>query len=235
MKKFLAILFILLGIGLFSYSSLREWYDEYEKNKLIEMYEKNLSIIDEDSNLQKSKSEEDSISDFYKYFFGLEEMVNNRNSSEQNLSEATKNSDKANEEKKSNELEDVIGIISIDKINIKLPIKSYFNEEEIKSYAGHLPGTARPGELGNCVIAGHRARTRGRLFNRLDELEISDIILITYNSNNFKYEVTDIKIVEPTDISVLNVADGESILTLITCHPIKINSHRLIIKASLLQ
>lgn len=234
MKKFLAILLILLGIVLLSYTPLREWYDEYEKNKLIEMYENNLIDADRNSNLEDSKSEEDSISDFYKYFFGLEEMVNNSNSSEENSSGTTENLDKLNKDKNSNELADVIGILNIDKINIKLPIKSYFNEEEIKSYAGHLPGTAMPGELGNCVIAGHRARARGRLFNRLDELEIGDIILITYNSNNYVYKVTDIKIVEPTDVSVLNVADGESILTLITCHPVKINSHRLIIRANLL-
>lgn len=214
MKKFLAILFILLGIGLFSYTPLRELYDEYEKNKLIEMYDKNVNY----------ESEEESISDFYKYFYSLEDS----------LSETTDSSNKVNEEKNSNELKDVIGIINIDKINIKLPIKSYFNEEEFKSYAGHLPGTAKPGELGNCVIAGHRARTRGRLFNRLDELVIGDKILITFNSKIFEYKVIDIKIVEPTDISVLKVSDNESILTLITCHPIRTNTHRLIIKASLL-
>jgi sortase A len=225
MKKFLAIIFILLGIGLFAYTPFREMYDEYEKNKLIEMYDNNFSNFDEDSNLYDYESEEESISDFYKYFYSLEES----------LSESTEISDKADEEKDTNELKDVIGIIKIDKIDIKLPIKSYFNEKEFKSYAGHLPGTAKPGELGNCVIAGHRARARGRLFNRLDELEIGDKILITYNSNNFEYKVIEIKIVEPTDTSVLKVAEDESILTLITCHPIKTNTHRLIIKASLLQ
>jgi len=56
MKKFLAILFILLGIGLIAYTPLRELYDEYEKNKLIEMYEKNNSNTDVDSNFQGSES-----------------------------------------------------------------------------------------------------------------------------------------------------------------------------------
>jgi len=234
MKKFLAILFILLGVGLLTYTPLRELYDEYEKNKLIEMYEKNNSDTDGDSNLQGSESEEENISDFYEYFSGLQTIVENRNSSESagtNGDGTTGTNGEDNTEKK---LKNVIGIISIDKINVKLPIKNYFKEEEIWSSVGHIPGTANPGETGNCVIAGHRARAKGRLFNRLDELELGDTISITYNSNNFEYKVSEIKIVEPTDVSVLNSDKDEVSLTLITCHPVRVLSHRLIIKAILI-
>lgn len=234
MKKLLAILFILLGIGLIAYTPLRELYDEYEKNKLIEMYEKNNSNTDGDNNLQGSESEEESISDFYEYFSGLQTIVESRNSSESSGNNGEGTTVNNNEDNKEKELKNIMGIISIEKINVKLPIKNYFKEEEIWSSVGHIPGTANPGEAGNCVIAGHRARAKGRLFNRLDELELGDIISITYNSNSFKYKVSEIKIVEPTDISVLNSNNDEISLTLITCHPVKVLSHRLIIKAVLI-
>lgn len=234
MKKFIAILFILIGIGLISYIPLRDLYNEYERNKLIEMYEKNYpdeDNNDNDEDLDISESEED-ISNFYEYLTDLQTIVKkNNNSNNQN---GTSENDEDENKKKEDELKDVIGIISIDKINVKLPIKNYFNETEIKSSVGHLPGTANPGEVGNCIIAGHRARAKGRLFNRLDEVEAGDIISITYNSDNFKYEVYEVLIVEPTDVSVLNYKDDESILTLITCHPVKVLTQRLIVKAKLL-
>ncbi len=230
MKKILAILFILLGIGLFAYGPIRDmWYD-YEKDKILEKYEKNLIFTDEDNYLDESKSESDSVSDFYKYFISLEEMFKSSDSSEALASET---SNAVNNDDNTNELKDIIGIINIAKINTKLPIKSYFNEKEVKSSVGHLPESAKPGDIGNCVIAGHRARAKGRLFNRLNELEVGDTISIIYNSQNFEYVVIDKMIVEPSDISVLNVDEGKNILTLITCHPVITNTHRLVIRAIL--
>lgn len=223
MKKLLALIFILLGIGMLAYTPLRELYNEYEKDELIKMYEKNQFNTVSSNDIQSSEYNEDA-SDFYKYFTGLQAVIDDSVEVDDELPASTED-----------KLKDVIGLITIDKIDVKLPIKNYFNEEEVWSSVGHIPGSANPGELGNCIIAGHRARTKGRLFNRLDELELDDLITITYDSNNFQYKVTDIKIVEPTDVSVLNSDNNEHILTLITCHPVKILSHRLIVKAILIQ
>ncbi len=223
MKKLLALIFILLGIGMLAYTPLRELYNEYEKDELIKMYEKNQFNTVSSNDIQSSEYNEDA-SDFYKYFTGLQAVIDDSVEVDDELPASTED-----------KLKDVIGLITIDKIDVKLPIKNYFNEEEVWSSVGHIPGSANPGELGNCIIAGHRARTKGRLFNRLDELELDDLITITYDSYNFQYKVTDIKIVEPTDISVLNSDNNEHILTLITCHPVKILSHRLIVKAILIQ
>lgn len=226
MKKLLALLFILLGIGMLAYTPLRELYNEFEKNELIKMYEKNQFNTVSSNDIQSSEYNEDA-SDFYKYFTGLQAIVDN----------SVEVDNIANDESSisiEDKLKDVIGLITIDKIDVKLPIKNYFNEDEVWSSVGHIPGSVNPGELGNCIIAGHRARTKGRLFNRLDELELGDLITITYDSNNLQYKVIEIKIVEPTDISVLNSNNNEHILTLITCHPVKILSHRLIVKAILI-
>ena len=211
MRKFLAVSLIFVGLSIILYNPLQELYSKYVEEKLIESYE--------NSSLEISESEQQDIASFYTYF--------------EDLQVETNNSILAEQEKPKEDTKDVIGIISIDKINLKLPVKSYFTEDEIKSSVGHLSGTALPGETGNCVIAGHRCYTKGKLFNRLDELSVDDIIYLSYNSKTFKYKVVSKLVVEPTDISVLNSEDNEIALTLITCHPYKVNTHRLIIKAIL--
>lgn len=212
MKKFLAIFLILSGISMILYTPLQDLYAEYNQNKLIKMYE--------DTHVEISEPEQQEIADFYRYYQELQ--MKTEYVSDKNKNYASLKSDK-----------DIIGIISIEKINLKLPVKNSFIESEIKSSVGHLLGTAYPGEQGNCVIAGHRCFTKGKLFNRLDELEIGDSISINYNSSSFNYKVYDIQIVEPSDISVLNAVDDEISLTLITCHPYKLNTHRLIVKAAM--
>lgn len=209
MKKLFAIVLILVGLGIFLYTPLQELYSKHVENKLIKMYE--------DTYLEISELEQQDITSFYKYYENLQLESKNEN-----------NMDESNKNIKST---DIIGIITIEKINLKLPIKNNFNETEIKSSVGHLDSTAYPGELGNCVIAGHRCYTKGKLFNRLDELAIGDSIYINYNSKEYKYKVINIQVVEPTDTSVLNAENNETALTLITCHPYKVNTHRLIIKA----
>ncbi len=213
MKKLFAIALILVGLGLLLYTPLQELYSKYVENKLIKMYE--------DTYLEISEPEKQDISSFYKYYEDLQLEAKNEN----NKDEINKNIEDSFENT------DIIGIITIEKINLKLPIKNNFIETEIKSSVGHLDSTAYPGEFGNCVIAGHRCYTKGKLFNRLDELAIGDFIYINYNSKEYKYKVVNIQVVEPTDNSVLNAENNEIALTLITCHPYKVNTHRLIIKA----
>ena len=86
-----------------------------------------------------------------------------------------------------------------------------------------------PGQKGNFCVIGHRSYTYGEFFNRLDEIEENDEIIVEYNGKEFKYKVTEIKVVKPEEVSVLNQSEEEEI-TLITCTPIRVGSHRLIIK-----
>lgn len=123
-----------------------------------------------------------------------------------------------------------LGIMEIPAIGMKAPIVEGADHTALKHSLGHLAQTASPGaDTGNCVIAGHRNYAFGRLFNRLDELEIGDIIRITdVLGNSFEYTVADIQVVEPEDISVLEDTE-EPVLTLVTCTPVFIASHRLIV------
>lgn len=128
---------------------------------------------------------------------------------------------------------DEIGILRIDKINMKLPIVAGVSEEQLKITAGWVTQTAPIGEIGNAVIAGHRSYTYGRHFNRLGELDIGDFIEYdTINGIQMTFKVTTILTVEPDDPVIFEHTPDESAqLTLCTCTPISTGTHRLIIRA----
>ena len=123
----------------------------------------------------------------------------------------------------------IIGILSIPKLDLIVGIAEGVDNETLKYSVGHFSDTAMPGQKGNFCVIGHRSYTYGEFFNRLDEIEENDEIIVEYNGKEFKYKVTEIKVVKPEEISVLNQSEEEEI-TLITCTPIRVGSHRLIIK-----
>ena len=127
----------------------------------------------------------------------------------------------------------VLGIIQIKKIKVKAPIVEGVKSYNLSRAVGHVPGTAAIGQPGNCAIAGHRSYTFGKYFNRLDEIVTGDEIVITTKKEDLTYKVTKISVVTPDDTSVLKSKKDENILTLITCTPIYIASHRLIVNAEL--
>lgn len=129
--------------------------------------------------------------------------------------------------------QNVLGIIRIKKIKVVAPIVEGVQSSNLKVGVGHIPGTAAPGQPGNSALAGHRSYTFGKFFNRLDEMVIGDEISITTKKEDLKFEVYKIHTVKPEDVSVLRGSKDESIITLITCTPIYVASHRLIVQARL--
>ena len=126
-----------------------------------------------------------------------------------------------------------LGILKIEKIELRLPILMGSNLANLKIGAGLMQDTAEPGAFGNTVLTAHRSYTYGRFFNRLDEIETGDEILIATRESTYQYIVYDKLIVEPTDTAIIKGGDREKILTLVTCHPVHKSTHRLIIQAKL--
>lgn len=126
-----------------------------------------------------------------------------------------------------------LGMLEIEKIALKLPVLRGGSMLNLKIGAGLLENTAEIGAPGNTVLTAHRSYTYGRFFNRLDEVEIGDEIVITAGEETYRYTVYNKVIVEPDDTSVTRGSKEEKILTLITCHPIHNATHRLVVQAKM--
>lgn len=135
------------------------------------------------------------------------------------------------EVKKENKVEQLM--LKITKINLWQPILNGASEENLKVSIGLVNKEAKPGEVGNYVLAGHRSHTYGRNFNRLDEVVIGDEIEIHDGLKRYVYIIDRKIIVKPDDVWVMDENETDKELTLITCHPMINPTHRLIIKGKI--
>ena len=115
----------------------------------------------------------------------------------------------------------VIGVISIPKLDIEMPIYLGATYDNMAKGAAHLSQTSLPigGENTNCVIAGHRGWNGADYFRYITSLEPGDTVTITNLWEELTYTVSEIKIIDPNDVDEILIQDGKDILTLLTCHP----------------
>ncbi|PKR77198.1 class D sortase [Halalkalibacillus sediminis] len=125
----------------------------------------------------------------------------------------------------------VHSVLTIEKLDLTLPVLHGATEENLKIGAGIMSDTTPLGEIGNTAIAAHRSHTYGRQFNRLDELESGDTIEIETTDGQTTYQVFEKVVVTPDDLSVLDPMGEQSVVTLITCDPMIDPTHRLIVHA----
>ena len=130
--------------------------------------------------------------------------------------------------------EGVMGYIEIPKINVLLPIYHGVSSGVLSKGIGHLPETSLPvgGESTHCVLAGHSGMSCARLFTDLQQLESGDVFYLHIYNKTLTYTVDQVKKVLPTDTSDLTIVDGEDYVTLVTCVPIAVNSHRLLVRGT---
>ena len=127
---------------------------------------------------------------------------------------------------------DAMGYVSIPKIHVKLPIYHGIDETVLQTSIGHLEATSLPvgGKSSHCSVSGHRGLPSARLFTDLDMLREGDTWTMTILNETVTYEADQIRIVEPEDLSNLQIEQGKDYNTLITCTPYGINTHRLLIR-----
>lgn len=128
--------------------------------------------------------------------------------------------------------EDVMAYISIPVCNINLAIRHGCDEDVLQTSAGHLPGSSFPigGKNTHSVITAHRGLPSAKLFTNIDSLKIGDQFYIHGPDEILTYEVDQIKVVLPEDTSDLRISEGEDYVTLVTCTPYGINTHRLLVR-----
>ena len=128
----------------------------------------------------------------------------------------------------------VMGYITIQKIDVELPIYHGVSPEVLNIACGHLEGTSLPvgGENAHSILSAHRGLPHAKLFTDLDKMELGDTFTITILDRTVTYQVDQIKVVNPNDIGDVQIIKGEDYCTLLTCTPYGINSHRLLVRGT---
>lgn len=126
---------------------------------------------------------------------------------------------------------EVMGYIQIPEIGIKAPLYEGTSEDVLQKGIGWLKGTSLPvgGVSTNSVLTGHRGLPTAKLFSDLDQLDRGDEFFVRNASEILAYRVVEKKIIDPSDTGALAVVEGKDLITLLTCHPYMINSHRLLV------
>lgn len=128
----------------------------------------------------------------------------------------------------------MMGYIKIDAINLKMPIYHTTKESVLQIGIGHIPTTSLPvgGESTHAVLTGHRGLSSSRLFTDLDKLQTGDVFFIYVLDDILAYQVDQIKTVLPAQTQDLQIIEGEDHVTLVTCTPYGVNTHRLLIRGT---
>ena len=127
---------------------------------------------------------------------------------------------------------DMIGYLKIDRIGVELPIYHGTSDDVLNRGVGHLEGSSLPigGENTHSIMSAHRGLPSSKLFTDLDRMEIGDTFQIIILDQVLTYQVDFIKVIEPTDVSDLQIIEGGDYCTLFTCTPYGINTHRLLVR-----
>lgn len=126
----------------------------------------------------------------------------------------------------------IMGYIEIPAIGVSLPIYHGVEDTVLQIAIGHIEGTSLPvgGSGTHCVVSGHRGLPSAKLFTDLDKLVEGDVFLIRVLDEVLTYEVDQSHIVEPHEVDLLEIEEGQDLCTLVTCTPYGINSHRLLVR-----
>lgn len=130
------------------------------------------------------------------------------------------------------EVREKIGYIDVPKINQQIPVYAGTSEDVLQHACGHLEGTSLPigGKDTHAVITAHRGLPQVKLFRDLDKMEVGDLFFFTNVKETLAYKVDQILVVEPWDFEPVLVVEGKDLMTLLTCTPYMINSHRLLVR-----
>ena len=221
-KRGLALLLIVGGAGLFVYPRLQMVLADRSQTIAIGNYEEGVSGYDEkwkERELEKARAYNNGLSEVaFPDPFGHGGSLETAGEYEE-----IRNGDRG-----------MMGVLEIPCIEVELPIYHGIAEDVLQKGVGHISQTAFPvgGEGNHTVLSTHRGLPDARLFTDLDELEPGDAFYIRVLGNNLAYEVDQVEVVDPGDVSLLKPEEGKDYVTLLTCTPYGINSHRLLVRGS---
>ena len=126
----------------------------------------------------------------------------------------------------------VMAYVGIPKINVYLPVQHGTGADTLEKSVGHVVGTSLPvgGNSTHAVLSAHSGMASSKLFSDIDQLEKGDVFYIHVLGEVLTYEVDDINTVLPTDTSLLQIEEDKDLVTLVTCTPFGVNTHRLLVR-----
>lgn len=209
-------------------------YYLYKQNQLIEAFE----VVQTTSQNDTLDTTTPNNNEFDTTVGEVIEFVDESSSLDQEDSVTSKQAIQAKDEAKQALIKShTEAILKIDAINLKIPILDGASDANLRLSVASLKESGKPWTSGNYAIAGHRSRTYGKQFNRLNDLTTGHLItIIGLDSNTYVYEIVEKTIVHETDSTVLEPDLNQKTVTLITCHPLneKNPPNRLIIKGNLI-
>lgn len=217
-KRNTIIMIILFFIGLLTlfYPTLSNYYNEKIGSKTIYNYE---NIIDS-YDFNKFKEIKDNAIKYNKYLSKLSDPLIDYKEIK-NYENILNVND-----------EGMMGYLSIDKIRVEIPIYHGTSNDTLNSFVGHVEGTSLPigGNSTHSVLSAHRGLPSAKLFSDLDKLEVGDTFKIIVLDEALTYKVDKISIVKPNNSKELMNVKDKDYVTLITCTPYGINTHRLLVR-----
>ena len=129
---------------------------------------------------------------------------------------------------------DVMCYLEIPALDLTLPVRHGVDSGTLQKSVGHLEWSSLPvgGEGTHCVLSGHRGLPSSELLTNIDRLERGDLFRLHVLGETLTYRVDQVAVVEPGDFSLLGIEEGEDLVTLLTCTPYGINSHRLLVRGT---
>ena len=219
-RKVTTILFVLIfliGLSLLLYPTVSDRWNSFHQSKMIISHAENVDRLSEDE---------------------CEKLIAGANAFNKDLRTFPDRWNLTGAEKKQYEdqlISDETAIISyveIPKIKISLPVYHGTGAAVLQEAIGHMEGSSLPvgGEGTHCVLSGHRGLPSAKLFTDLDKLVIGDEFMLYTLNEVLTYEVDQVRVVLPNDLSTLAFEDGKDYCTLFTCTPYGVNTHRLMVR-----
>lgn len=210
------IIVLLVGLSVMLYPVISDWWNSRTQSRAIAVYQETVANLDDadcEKILAKAHEYNESLKKLREPFIFYDDI------------------------KDYYEILDItgtgiMGYVDIPQINVELPVYHGTSEGVLNIAVGHLQGSSLPvgGEGTHAVVSAHRGLPSAKLFSDLDELVVGDTFTITVLKEVYTYEVDKISIVEPSDMNDLLAVPGKDYITLMTCTPYGINSHRLLVR-----
>ena len=221
----LAVVVCLAGLGVLLYPTISNWWNLWMQSRLISEYERKVQEL---TDTEEFTEIYDAARIYNEKLYQLGVSFANVDAYDERLSVNGQNYDQLLNINGNG----VMGYVVIDKIDVRLAISHGTDDAVLHDGVGHLEGSSLPvgGENTHAALFGHRGLPSALLFTDLDQIEIGDYFSVNVLGKVLNYQVDQILVVEPHETDPLEIEEGKDYVTLVTCTPYAVNTHRLMIR-----